>query len=156
MGTDRQFLDEDFLLQSDTARRLYHDHAEKMPIYDYHCHLPAEKIAADHRFGDLTEGRDGVEGRRTSKVGRPVKETMQSLKAGPQTERATSRRWSQEELAKVVKVPELCRLLSVSRTTLHRMRQGDFPRPIQVGSRGVVWRYVDVIEWLERKSGEVR
>ncbi len=37
------FMDKDFLLQSDTARTLYHDHAAKMPIIDYHCHInPAD------------------------------------------------------------------------------------------------------------------
>jgi glucuronate isomerase len=50
-----QFLTEDFLLQTKTARALYHEHAEKMPIYDYHCHLPAQQIAADHRFENLTQ-----------------------------------------------------------------------------------------------------
>ncbi len=49
------FLSEDFLLQSKTARALYHEHAAKMPIYDYHCHLPAHHIAADHRFENLTQ-----------------------------------------------------------------------------------------------------
>ncbi|MCL5281659.1 MAG: glucuronate isomerase [Planctomycetes bacterium] len=50
-----QFLTEDFLLQTRTARALYHEHAQKMPIYDYHCHLPAYQIAADHRFENLTQ-----------------------------------------------------------------------------------------------------
>ena len=50
-----QFLTEDFLLQTETARHLYHEHAEKKPIYDYHCHLPADQIAADHRFENLTQ-----------------------------------------------------------------------------------------------------
>jgi len=50
-----QFLTEDFLLQTKTARRLYHDHAAKMPIYDYHCHLPAHQIASDHQFENLTQ-----------------------------------------------------------------------------------------------------
>jgi len=50
-----EFITEDFLLQTRTARVLYHDHAKKMPIYDYHCHLPAELIAADHRFENLTQ-----------------------------------------------------------------------------------------------------
>ncbi|UCD51396.1 MAG: glucuronate isomerase, partial [Phycisphaerales bacterium] len=50
-----QFLSEDFLLQTKTARRLYHDHAAKMPIYDYHCHLPAHQIASDHQFENLTQ-----------------------------------------------------------------------------------------------------
>ncbi len=50
-----QFLTEDFLLQSKTAKTLYHEHAKNMPIYDYHCHLPADQIAADHQFGNLTQ-----------------------------------------------------------------------------------------------------
>ncbi|MBL7189018.1 MAG: glucuronate isomerase [Phycisphaerae bacterium] len=49
------FITEDFLLQTKTARNLYHEHAEKMPIYDYHCHLPAELIAEDHQFDNLTQ-----------------------------------------------------------------------------------------------------
>jgi glucuronate isomerase len=50
-----EFITEYFLLQTKTARILYHEHAKKMPIYDYHCHLPAERIAADHRFDNLTQ-----------------------------------------------------------------------------------------------------
>jgi glucuronate isomerase len=50
-----EFITEDFLLQTKTARILYHEHAKKMPIYDYHCHLPADKIASDHRFDNLTQ-----------------------------------------------------------------------------------------------------
>jgi glucuronate isomerase len=50
-----KFITEDFLLQTKTARNLYHDYAEKMPIYDYHCHLPANQIACDHRFKNLTQ-----------------------------------------------------------------------------------------------------
>ena len=50
-----EFMSEDFLLQTKTARVLYHEHAAKMPIYDYHCHLPVELIAADHRFDNLTQ-----------------------------------------------------------------------------------------------------
>jgi len=50
-----KFLTEDFLLQTNTARTLYHEHAAKMPIYDYHCHLPANQIASDYRFDNLTQ-----------------------------------------------------------------------------------------------------
>jgi len=50
-----QFITEDFLLQTKTARTLYHEHAKKMPIYDYHCHLPADQIAADHQFDNITQ-----------------------------------------------------------------------------------------------------
>ena len=49
-----EFITEDFLLQTKTAKLLYHEHAEKMPIYDYHCHLPANQIATDHQFENLT------------------------------------------------------------------------------------------------------
>ena len=48
------FLSEDFLLQTAAARRLYHDYAEAMPIFDYHCHLPVEDIAGDRIFPNLT------------------------------------------------------------------------------------------------------
>ncbi|GAB3260371.1 glucuronate isomerase [Larkinella harenae] len=51
----KSFLDEDFLLQTDTARRLYHDYAKAMPIIDYHCHLPPDQIAEDKRFENLTQ-----------------------------------------------------------------------------------------------------
>jgi glucuronate isomerase len=50
-----QFLTEDFLLHTKTAKTLYHEHAANMPIFDYHCHLPAQQIAADHRFDNLTQ-----------------------------------------------------------------------------------------------------
>jgi glucuronate isomerase len=50
-----EFISEDFLLETKTASILYHEHAAKMPIYDYHCHLPADRIAADHRFENLTQ-----------------------------------------------------------------------------------------------------
>ena len=49
------FLDEDFLLETDTARDLYHNVARDLPIIDYHCHLPPEQIAEDHMFRSITE-----------------------------------------------------------------------------------------------------
>ena len=51
----RPFIHEDFLLETDTARALYHDCAKLQPILDYHCHLPPEQIAKNHRFRSLTE-----------------------------------------------------------------------------------------------------
>jgi glucuronate isomerase len=48
------FLSEDFLLQTETAKLLYHNYAEKMPIFDYHCHLPVEEIADNRNFENLT------------------------------------------------------------------------------------------------------
>ena len=49
------FIHDDFLLSNDPARRLYHDHAATMPIYDYHCHLPAVDLARNRRFENLAE-----------------------------------------------------------------------------------------------------
>ena len=49
------FITEDFLLQSKTARHLYHTHACEEPILDYHCHLSPKEIADNRRFKNLTE-----------------------------------------------------------------------------------------------------
>lgn len=49
------FLNDDFGLSNDTACVLYHDYAAKMPIYDYHCHLPPEQIAEDKQWDNLTQ-----------------------------------------------------------------------------------------------------
>ena len=50
----RAFLDEDFLLSTETSRRLYHEYAEGLPIFDYHCHLPVREIAENRRFENLS------------------------------------------------------------------------------------------------------
>lgn len=49
------FIHEDFLLHSETARRLYNQYAADQPILDYHSHLQASRIVEDYRFRDLTE-----------------------------------------------------------------------------------------------------
>jgi len=49
------FIHDDFLLESEVARDLYHRFVEELPIIDYHCHLPVKQIADDHRFRSLTE-----------------------------------------------------------------------------------------------------
>ena len=48
------FLSKDFLLSNETAKTLYHEHAAKMPIYDYHCHLDPQAIYEDARFENIT------------------------------------------------------------------------------------------------------
>lgn len=52
---DAGFMTEDFLLQTEIAKKLYHQFAAKMPIVDYHNHLSAEKIAKNDGFADITE-----------------------------------------------------------------------------------------------------
>ena len=49
----KQFMDENFVLQTETAQQLYHEHAKKQPIIDYHCHLNPQYIAEDHQFDNL-------------------------------------------------------------------------------------------------------
>jgi glucuronate isomerase len=51
----KSFMTEDFLLQNDTAIKLYHDFAKAMPIFDYHCHISPQEIAEDKQFATLTE-----------------------------------------------------------------------------------------------------
>ncbi len=50
-----RFLDKDFLLTTKTAQRLYAEHAEKLPIIDYHCHVSPREIYEDKRFENITE-----------------------------------------------------------------------------------------------------
>ncbi len=50
-----EYMHKDFLLQNETAQQLYHEHAAKMPIYDYHCHLNAAEIAEDKQFENITQ-----------------------------------------------------------------------------------------------------
>lgn len=51
----KEFMDKDFLLTTETAKKLYHEHAEKMPIIDYHCHLQPKEIYEDKKFRNLAE-----------------------------------------------------------------------------------------------------
>ena len=51
----KKFLDKNFILETKTAEKLYHEHAAKMPIIDYHCHLSPEDIAKDRKFENLTK-----------------------------------------------------------------------------------------------------
>ncbi len=49
----KTFITENFLLETETARELYFNHAAPQPIYDYHCHLPPKQIAEHYRFRNL-------------------------------------------------------------------------------------------------------
>ena len=51
----KPFMDKDFLLDTPTAQRLYHDVAAKMPIIDYHCHLIPREIWEDRQFENITQ-----------------------------------------------------------------------------------------------------
>ena len=49
----KRFMDDDFILGNDTAKHLFHDYAENLPIIDYHCHLSPREIYEDVRFDSL-------------------------------------------------------------------------------------------------------
>ena len=49
------FMNDDFLLSNDVAKKLYNDYAKNQPIIDYHCHIDAKEIAENKRFENITE-----------------------------------------------------------------------------------------------------
>jgi len=55
LSNNMDFIHPDFLLQNETAKVLYHNYAKDLPIIDYHCHLPAEDIAVDKNFDNITQ-----------------------------------------------------------------------------------------------------
>lgn len=51
----KNFLDDNFVLETDTAQELYHKYSKHLPIIDYHCHLDPQMIADDYQFSNLGE-----------------------------------------------------------------------------------------------------
>lgn len=51
----KKFMNDDFLLETETARHLFHDYAEALPIVDYHCHISPREIYENRRFNNLAE-----------------------------------------------------------------------------------------------------
>ena len=58
----KEFLGDDFLLNSELAKKLYFEHAKKMPIFDFHCHLQPKEILEDYKFESITEAWLGKNG----------------------------------------------------------------------------------------------
>jgi glucuronate isomerase len=50
----KNFMDENFLLTTETAQKLYFDFAEDMPIIDYHCHINPAEVAQNRQFDNIT------------------------------------------------------------------------------------------------------
>ena len=72
----KQFLDKDFLLNTETAKKLYHEAAEGQPIIDYHCHLNPREIWEDIRYENITQvwlGGDHYKWRLMRSAGVPEK-----------------------------------------------------------------------------------
>lgn len=51
----KAFMDKDFLLETETAKTLFHQYAKKMPIIDYHCHIQPQEIAENRQFKNITQ-----------------------------------------------------------------------------------------------------
>jgi glucuronate isomerase len=119
MGT-RPFIHDDFLLQTEAARRLYHDHAAAEPICDFHCHLPPADIAGDRRFADLFEiwlegdhykwramRASGVAERFCTGDASPLEKFQAWTQTVPQTLRNPLYHWTHLELARYFGIEEL-------------------------------------------------
>ena len=50
-----EYINKDFLLENETAKKLYHKYCEELPIIDYHCHLNPMEIAENKKFRNITE-----------------------------------------------------------------------------------------------------
>lgn len=105
------FITEDFLLQTKTARRLYHKYAEAQPILDYHCHLPPKDVAEDRQFKNLFEiwlegdhykwralRTNGVPERLITGDASPYEKFLAWAKTVPQTLRNPLYHWTHLEL----------------------------------------------------------
>ena len=51
----KAFMDKDFMLRNETAKHLFHDYSEQLPIIDYHCHIPPREIYEDRRYNNIAE-----------------------------------------------------------------------------------------------------
>ncbi len=113
------FLTDNFLLQSKSAQRLYHDHVRDLPIIDYHCHLSPGEIAADKQFGNLTDiwlRGDHYKWRAQRSLGVPEElitgaatdkdKFLAWAKVVPQTVRNPLFHWTHMELKKVFGIAE--------------------------------------------------
>ncbi len=114
------FINDDFLLQSEAARQLYHVYAEGQPILDYHNHLPPDEIADDRQFENLAEiwlGGDhykwramranGVEERLITGDAEPFEKFMAWAGTVPKTLRNPLYHWTHLELKRYFGIDEL-------------------------------------------------
>src|SRR5689334_22397147 len=116
----RPFINNDFLLQSKTARRLYDNFAAPQPIIDYHCHIPVRDIAENRRFRDLYEiwlegdhykwramRANGVAERYCTGDATPEEKFQAWAKTVPETLRNPLYHWTHLELKRYFGIDEL-------------------------------------------------
>ena len=98
----KQFMDKDFLLSTDMAKKLYHDYAAKMPVLDYHCHINPQEIAEDRKFDNITQvwlGGDHYKWRQMRSNG-----VEEKYITGDATDREKFQKWA-ETLEKLIGNP---------------------------------------------------
>lgn len=98
----KQFMDQDFLLSTDSAKSLYHNYAEKMPIVDYHCHINPQEIYEDRKFDNITQvwlGGDHYKWRQMRSNG-----VDEKYITGDATDREKFQKWA-ETLSKLIGNP---------------------------------------------------
>jgi len=114
------FIDDDFLLETKTASRLYHQYAKEEPILDYHCHLSPKDIAENRRFNNLFEiwlegdhykwramRADGVAERYCTGDASPYDKFMAWARTVPHTIRNPLYHWTHLELKRYFGIEEL-------------------------------------------------
>src|SRR5215471_9151125 len=114
------FIHDDFLLQSESARQLFHQFAAREPILDFHSHLPASEIAENRQFRDLTEiwlegdhykwramRANGIDERYCSGDASPYEKFLAWAKTVPFTLRNPLYQWSHLELKRYFGIDQL-------------------------------------------------
>ena len=147
-----QFNDENFLLQTKTARRLYHDYARELPIIDFHCHLDPAEIARDRQFENMTRvwlngdhykwramRANGVEERFITGKDTSDREKFQKwAQTVPYTMRNPLYHWTHMELKSAFGITELLNSESAERIYLQcneRLAEKDF------SARGLIKKF---------------
>jgi len=113
------FITEDFLLQTEGAKRLYRNYAAGQPLLDYHCHIPAQEIAEDRQFRDLYEiwlegdhykwramRANGIPERFCTGDAEPFEKFMAWAKTVPHTLRNPLYHWNHLELLRYFDIEE--------------------------------------------------
>jgi len=114
------FIHDDFLLTTPAARRLYHEHAVRQPILDYHCHLSPNDIARNRRFADLFEAwlegdhykwramrANGIEERYCTGEASPYEKFLAWASTVPKTLRNPLYHWTHLELKRYFGIDDL-------------------------------------------------
>ncbi|MCG8573077.1 MAG: glucuronate isomerase [Spirochaetes bacterium] len=116
----KKFIQENFLLTSKSAQKLYHEYAAHLPIIDYHCHLPVEQISNNHQFENLTQAwlygdhykwramrTNGVSEKYCTGAGTDEEKFLTWAKTVPHTLRNPLYHWTHLELARYFGLDEV-------------------------------------------------